>query len=325
MLRKPDDKTVNYSTVAIIGDPGSYKTLLASTFPHAYFLDVDGGAAHTGCYRQGDIPKSKAGYQLVKKEIDALRRLTPGADGLLMHTVDGTTFPVGTVVLDTLDETQILASLGISSGDPRKYYKELLRKLRDEIIYPLKDINAHVIVIAHTKTWQVDGEQKAAGQVTRRTLALEGAVRNALPGWFDVILHIVNERGGKRTMLTQPTFKGQWEFLAKDRYHVFGGKQFEVKMVGDRPDPSLAQLILERTSGGVKPVQVESARARVKSAWMDRAKTKRIIGAKPNDAEIVLLKSILGDAYVDLERFEEDFDKLLDLGLELIDNYKEEE
>lgn len=324
MLRGPNDKTVNYSTVAIIGDPGSYKTLLASTFPHAYFLDADGGAAHTGCYRQGDIPKSKDGYQLVKKEIEALGRLTPDTDGLLMHSVDGTSFQVGTVILDTLDETQILASFGVPNNDPRKYYKELLRRLRDEIIYPLKNINAHVIVIAHTKTWQVDNEQKAAGQVTQRTLALEGAVRNALPGWFDVILHIVNERGGKRTMLTQPTFKGQWEFLAKDRYHVFGGKTFDVKMIGDRPDPGLAQLILERTSGGVKPVQLDSERARVKSGFMVRAKERHLIGAKPTTNEIKRLKIVLGDIYVDLETLTEGFDEHLVRGIELINNYKEE-
>jgi len=325
MLRTPDDKTVNYATVALIGDPGSYKTLLASTFPYVYFLDADGGAAHTGCYRLGDIPKTKAGYQLVKKEIGALGRLTPGTDGLLMHTVDGTTFSVGTVVLDTLDETQILASFGLPSGDPRKYYKELLRRLRDEIIYPLKNINAHIIVIAHTKTWQVDNEQKAAGQVTRRTLALEGAVRNALPGWFDVILHITNERNGKRTMLTQPTFKGQWEFLAKDRYHVFGGKQFEVKMVGDRPDPGLAQLILERTSGGVKPVQVSNERERVKAGFMQRAKDKRLMSAKPTGDEVRLLKTVLGDVYTELDTLTEDFDAHLERGFELINNYKEAE
>jgi hypothetical protein len=325
MLRGPTDNTINYSTVALIGDEGSYKTLLASTFPHAYFIDVDGGAAHTRCWRLGDIPKNAHGYRQVKDEIAKLERLTPGKDGLLTHSVDGTSFQVGTVVLDTLDETQILASFGVPQKDPRKYYRELLRRLRDEIVYPLKNINAHVIVVAHTKTWSVDNEQKQAGQITQRTLALEGAIRNALPGWFDVILHIVNEGQGRRMMLTQPTIQGQWRFLAKDRYNVFGGRKYEIKMVGDKPDPSLAQAILERTCGGVKPVQLAAERDRVKGAWVEHAKSRKILGSSPSAEEIRLLKRILGDVYDDVQSATDNFDGLIERGVELINNYKEEE
>lgn len=324
MLRTPRDRTVNYCTACIIGDEGSYKTLLASTFPHPYFLDVDNGAAHTNSYRFCDIPKTAAGYTSVKNEIAKLARLRPGKDGLLTHSMEGETFKVGTVVLDTLDEMQILAGMGVPTGDQRKYYRELLKRLRDEIVYPLKNINAHIIVIAHTRTWDVENDLKAAGQIAQRTLALEGSIRNALPGWFDVILHITNTSANKRMMLTQPTTRGPWRFLAKDRYHVFGGKEYEVKMSGDKPDAALAQMILERTSGGVKPTTILAERDDVKAQWMDRSKERGLMSDNPTKSEIVLLKTILGDCYTDLDTVTDGLDGLLERGLALIDNYEED-
>lgn len=324
MLRKPDDNTVNYFSAAIIGDPGSYKTLLASTFPHAYFIDVDGGAAHTGCYRMCDIPKTASGFSQVRNEIASLVRLVPGEDGLLEHNVDGVRFKVGTVVVDTLDELQVLASFGLSKSDSRAYYKELLRRLRDEIVYPLKNVNAHTIVVAHTKTWGVSNDQRDAGQVTQRTLALEGAIRDALPGWFHVILHVVNWNGGKRMLLTQMTRKGPWEYLAKDRYHVFGGRQFEIKMEGDKPSPHLAKMIIERTSGGVNQTQIISERDRVKGLLIAEAQSIGVLDNPPKPGQLDALKEILGDVYIALNEATSGFDDLEKEGIKLIRSKHEE-
>lgn len=325
MLREPQDQTVNYATMAIIGASGTYKTLLASMAPNAYIIDADNGAAHAGCYRMSDIPTDATGFGQIKKEIAALARLTPGSDGLLHHQVDGAKFKVGAVVIDTLDKVQMLAGLAIghpkSARDTRSYYRRLKQSIQQDIIYPLQRVNAHIIVVNHTKLRTADSDAKAAGETDVVTLLLEGSVRDTFFDWFDVVLHIVQRRAD-RVMLTQPTFVGPRHLMAKDRYHVFGGKEYILKIKDGKPQASLMEMVLARTSGGVKSTQITGMRNAVKEQWVAAAKAKGILSNDPTPTEFKLLKSVLEGIYDKVSTMTDGFEDIEIAGLDKIEEYE---
>jgi len=312
-IRKPTDNTVQYFSALIVGDPGSYKTLLASTAKDCYFLDVEGGAAHTGCWRMTFTP-DREGYEKLKQEIRALGRLRPEPDGALTHTVqeDGEshTFPVRTVVIDTLDEAQTLAGFKIGKvvnrygrEDKLRFYGLLLEELRDEIVYPARRINCNVLFIAHTRVYLPD-EARQADVLPEVTLALQGSIRDQLPRWFDVILHLIINQDGSRTLLTQPASSNGKHYMAKDRYHMFRGQSFAIHIgEGGKPDGRFLQTLIDRTSGGIKEGQAsEAARtvSKIKSEWIAAAMQARLVRDVKSEAELARLKEVLGDAYAQL-------------------------
>ena len=323
MLGTPKDITDNYATMGIIGASGTYKTLLASLAPHAYFIDADNGAAHTGCYRMRHIPTDTTGFGMIKKEIAKLAQLQPGPDGLLTHQVDGVEFKIGAVVIDTLDKVQTLASLSIANlkRDKFKYYGRLKEMIQQDIIYPLQRINAHVIVVNHTKLRTADSEAKAAGETDTVSLLLEGSVRDTFFDWFDVVLHIVQRRTD-RVMLTQPTFVGPRHLMAKDRYHVFGGEEYILKIKDGKPQASLMEMVLARTSGGVKSTQVTGMRNMVKEAWVAAAKAKGILGNEPTPTEFKVLKGVLVGIYDEVATMTDGFGDIEIAGLNKIEEYE---
>ena len=322
-LRKPSDRHIPYATILLVGDPGSYKTLLASTAPSAYILDADDGAAHTGVHGHYGFPIGAQGYDEILNEIKALSRLRPGSDGLLTHTLDSEKFRVGTVVIDTLDEVQSWAgakakplSQRYGKFDSRMYYR-LLKEYMKDLITAARQINAHLVFVAHTKTYLSDEDRKAKKLATV-TLALEGRIRDEILGWVDVMLHLVNRQDGTRQLLTQPSVvDGRW-LEAKDRYHLFQGKAYTVKFRGDKPDPAIMQTILDITTGGVKATHLAKERAAVKTAWVDEARRCGIIkGVAPTKEEGANLKVVLGNLYDEVATAE-DLDALREAGLSKI-------
>jgi len=279
-LRKPSDRHIPYATILLVGDPGSYKTLLASTAPSAYILDADDGAAHTGVHGHYGFPIGAQGYDEILNEIKALSRLRPGSDGLLTHTLDSEKFRVGTVVIDTLDEVQSWAgakakplSQRYGKFDSRMYYR-LLKEYMKDLITAARQINAHLVFVAHTKTYLSDEDRKAKKD-------------------------------------------GRW-LEAKDRYHLFQGKAYTVKFRGDKPDPAIMQTILDITTGGVKATHLAKERAAVKTAWVDEARRCGIIkGVAPTKEEGANLKVVLGNLYDEVATAE-DLDALREAGLSKI-------
>jgi len=325
-LRKPSDRHIPYATILLVGDPGSYKTLLASTTPSAYILDADNGAAHTGVHAHYGFPISAQGYDEILKEIEVLGRLRPGNDGLLTHTLDGEEFKVGTVVIDTLDEVQSWAgakakpnSQRYGKFDSRTYYR-LLKNYMKDVVTAARQINAHLVFVAHTKTYLSD-EDRQAKKLATVTLALEGRIRDEMLGWVDVMLHLVNRQDGSRQLLTQPgVVDGRW-LEAKDRYHLFQGKTYTVQFKGDKPDSAIMQTILDITTGGVKATHLAKERTAIKAAWVDAARGRGLIkGNVPTQEEGASLKVVLGSLY-DNVATADDLNDLREAGLGKIEDW----
>lgn len=259
-----DSPRVSHATVLILGEPKLGKTLLAATWPRPYFLDVDDGAGHTKAPRM-TFPKSPAGFKLLEGEVKRLANLKPGDDGLLDHTVEGTSFKVGTVVLDSVTEAQLLAGLGIKTGsDTRRYYGDL-RKAMLGMMTTFRAIHAHLILVCHAKA-RMDEESK----LTFVGIDLEGSIRDTLPKWVDLAMHVVADpmQPARRTIITQPTRKSNTVYFAGDRYHLFEGKEYDL-WAGDQINAAMAQHVLQICMGGLRP-QAEQAGPWIEwKSWMD--------------------------------------------------------
>lgn len=241
---------VPFATVIIMGDPKLGKTRLAAQFPRPYFLDVDNGAAHTGSPRM-TFEKNARGYAECVAEIKRLALLKPGADGLLHHKVDGFEFPIGTVVLDSISEFQVLAAAMLIRGaDTRKFYGDLRYAVRDPITM-FRSIDANLVIVAHTAT---KTEERSAGKHKEVWdwvgVGLEGSVRDDLLKWVDLMLNIVNDpQKGQQYIITRETTIGQRIFQAGDRYNLFHGQQLPL-LVNDNLNPEVVPTILGIVAGG---------------------------------------------------------------------------
>lgn len=332
MIRKPSDNRVQYFFGLIIGGTGAYKTLLASTAKDTLFLDPEDGSAHTGCWAI-TYTSDAGGYNKLKQDILALGRLRPDEDGVLHYSrtsEDGEAFeiPVRTVVLDSLDVAQKLCSFGLSTGNLMQFYGKLLREMENEIIYPLKRINANVIIIAHNREFQPADSDKAKGVLPTVWLALDGSIRDRVDKHFDTIMHLVIGQDGKRTLLTQPEVRDGRFYQAKDRYYVYEGRSFDLKIDKEtgKPPAEIMDTILERTSGGItedNQAVAKKAVADVKTAWIKAAQAEKaleIVDMRKPEHRAKLVK-VLGDVYEQLTV--ENIERLEDLRIVGIERIKD--
>lgn len=296
MLYTPTQNKVPYANILLIGEPKVGKTLLASTIPHAYFLDLEEGASSTGCYRQ-TFTKDASGFKTLKRELEALARLKPDEDGLLHHTVGDHELLVGAVVIDSIDELQLVADLTIKKVG-LQYWGDMLKLMRG-IVTTARRINAHLVCIAHARDVAGDGDAVDVG------LALQGGIRSQLPRWFDVLLHLVTLPGGA-TILTGTTTIGKKTYLAGDRHYAFEGKRYPLRWANGKPDAEIMGTILAATTGGAKEeltvdpdAMAEKLSAEVKGATQSTLNTWPDLKAwiEQQDRDIEEAKAVLQEKH----------------------------
>jgi hypothetical protein len=177
-------------------------------------LDLENGAdsAHPGQVRKIDIPTDEKTLATVKNTVAQIGKC-PFEDGAL-QTKYG---PVQTLVVDSMDAIQqAVMDFSILKGHKTKMERQdwgtILNMVRPTLLM-LRNLPIHVVVTAHTKTR--DGEQNRSGVMD---LAVQGALKDQMPRWFDVILHIAELPNARRALVTQGQIWNQYRWLAKDRH-----------------------------------------------------------------------------------------------------------
>lgn len=166
----------------IVGQPGSGKTLLSSTFPNTYYLSAEAGLMSVA---DRHIRGTKITESSQMKEVAMmLEQAREARSGLL-----GIEGPVDTVVLDTIDEIQQiyinerLRDEKLNALRPLDYgwlateMKTILRRFRN--------LDAHVIWTCHEKK---DVEQETS-RVTYEP-GLQGQISEWVPGAVDLALSL---------------------------------------------------------------------------------------------------------------------------------------
>jgi len=207
--------------VLILGRPGVGKTRLAGTFPNPYYLQLEPDGCTSGFPGITDdaildIPMSAGTLDALDKTLDAFMR----ADASNGHVELKSGYKVQTVILDSIDAIQQTVATfdPMLKGKLKWSYDEwgiLLNKVRP-INMKLQALPLHVVMVAHTRTFEAEGR----GQPGVMTLSVQGALARELPRWFSCILHIVEGPNMKRKVATQPTIYRGYRVEAKDRHDL---------------------------------------------------------------------------------------------------------
>jgi hypothetical protein len=262
-LRKPGQGVrIPYVAVVLLGDPKIGKTRMAGMFPDAYFMDFDEGAGHVDAV-SNTYPRNATGFDVALTEVKRMARLQPDETGALQHTVDGYTFPVRTLVLDTLTELQNYGRLKLEANNnyfnKQRFYGDILDVMR-EFITVARSVNCNLVMNVHTKTKvEEEGEGRNKQVWESVDIRLEGSIRDLLPGWADAILYLVNDpKQGKKFVLTQETRIGHRIYMAGDRDHIFQGQQLPLYKNGNGSlNADIVKKLLSITEGGQRIQEVE--------------------------------------------------------------------
>jgi len=264
-IHAPNDNKVDFLYVGVVGDPGSGKTQLCGTIPHAFFIDADDGASNIN-RPSVTFPYNARGYEEIKQLVQAMVRLQPDENNML--TVPGTSYKFRTLVIDTLNLVQQRLAISIPpERNTMRWYGKLLKTLVDDIITPTKQINANVVLIMHSAKEETESlKLESRGEVKERELdgtlslpsmkiSLAGSISKLLPGLFDATAYIALTQTGKRLIITQPRQIGTRYIsgdVAKDRYYLFGGRDIEWTFVNGKPNTDVFAKIFEKTRGGTR-------------------------------------------------------------------------
>ena len=241
--------TLGPSRTLIIGEPGSGKTRLAATWPEPLFLDSEFGAGSTGANRMLVRP----GPEALPILDGTLKKLSNARyeDGALWIQIEDEDIPVRTLVIDSIDAFQ--------QGEKQRIMKENRRttmQMQDwgtlldrmtPIMHTWSGLPIHVVVIAHVKESSPD--DSSMGQVG---LAVQGGFKDAMPRWFDYILHLRGRDRENRMVFTQPVVVSNVKYLAKDRHGTFNTlledekAYFQIEEVDNLPERKVADLIRKR-------------------------------------------------------------------------------
>lgn len=209
------DKTLA-ARVCIMGDPGVGKTRLAGTFPHPFFIDCENGAG-TATPEGPNRLVIPMGATLVNDVKDALKKLNkqkPDAEGFITYR----DMKIGTVVLDSADAIQQAAKVfSILRGRTKMERADwgTLLEIMTPVLLEWQSLPINAIIIAHTK--RRAGETKRPGELG---FSVQGALKDQMPRWFSIIMHIMAGTDGARYVVTQPMIHKNNRIQAKDRHNV---------------------------------------------------------------------------------------------------------
>ena len=214
----PGADRVSPPHILILGEPGTGKTRLAATFPSPLFIDTEPDGAASALPEPPArifVPVSAIMLKDIQNHIISLKK-KPFNDGA--YDFDG--LPVRTLVIDSLDQVQrAVQTFEILKGRTKMQMQDwgvLLEKM-----YPLvlewSSLPINVVVVGHTKR-----VLKEDGGMSENTLAVRGALKDELPGWFSMILHVTSGVEGQRSLVTQPMISRGVRYTAKDRHNVLG-------------------------------------------------------------------------------------------------------
>jgi len=209
--------------VLILGAPGAGKTRLAGTFPDPLFIDLENGAstAHRGEVNRIDVPTDANTLGKLIQITDQIAKAKSNGPGTV---ISPTGKPVRTLVVDSIDAVQqAVADFQILQGRrfqmQQRDWGELLMRMRP-IDLKLRSLPVHVVVVAHTKVRDSDSE-KGVGVMD---LSVQGALRDQMPRWYDVILHISETTSAdERLVYTDRIVHNRHRWLAKDRHRLLVG------------------------------------------------------------------------------------------------------
>lgn len=241
-------------TVMILGQPGTGKTRLAGTFPKPLFIDIDKGASTAIRGKKSpnriQLNMSASTRREVKTILNKLSTCEP-EDGVITYEIEGQEVEIGTVVIDTLSALQEACQIyevmqGARVMDWDKY--DVLLSLMQELVPEWQNLPVHAVINCHSKKRDAEGEQ---WDEVKPNLA--GSIRDRLPKWFDLILHLTVGKNGVRYVITDEVVINGVKYLAKDRHgelnHLLeeGVKYIELDNLDGYPDSTIADVIV----GGV--------------------------------------------------------------------------
>lgn len=225
-------ETDRHLNALILGNPGSGKTLMASTFPNPFYASCEGGLLSV---RKRKVPSHEVKKSSEMDEIIRLMRQSPEVREKQLG------MPVDTLVIDTLDNFQklikreILAQSGKSAPTMQEW--GILGEKMRSYVAAIRGLDMNVVVTCHLKRLQ----DEDTGKVSIVPL-LEGGYRDEAPGDFDIVgileskqrkVVVPGEKEAKtvtnRILRTVPDYSSDW---LKDRSGVLPA-EFDVNLTDD--------------------------------------------------------------------------------------------
>lgn len=212
----------------IVGEPGSGKTLIASTFPKPFFVSAEGGLMSIA-HKQIPFADVSSSDDLHKVKMLLENRVFAEANGLEIQTV----------VIDTIDEIQrILMSERMEAEKIDTFRIQDWGWLGEQmaaICRGFRNMPYHVVFTCHLK----ESKDDDTGSTYFRP-ALSGSIQEQLPGYVDLSMcirvqqevKVEDDRAVnvmKRKLITYPTKK--FPFL-KDRSGKLP-KELDVDLAND--------------------------------------------------------------------------------------------
>ena len=244
-------------SVLVLGEPGVGKTRFAGTFPSPLFLDYEQGcssATPNGRPLTLEVATEKSTLTTTRKIVAAIKKgeFDPET-GLVTFVYDGHKMSCATLVIDTIDVIQLACKQFDILTARDKMEREDWDVILNRMAPLMMDLNAlpiHVVVTAHTKKREAFRDRKGIQHPGEAAIAMQGSIRNQLPGWFDLILHMITVDGrGRRAIVTGPKTLQGYKLLAKDRHglldHTLNDKGFIPQPLGENgyPVPDIANII----------------------------------------------------------------------------------
>ena len=281
-----DKNVMAYTAFALVGGPGAGKTNLAGSLPGAYFLDIEDRAILTGRPR-ATFTYTAEGYKDFVNELNTVANLRPENDGWLAHPQG---FRFNTLIIDTLNEVQRLASIGIPKGyDTRAFYGKLLDTIQYDVLDTLKRANVNVGLIIHStvrdpdmdKNKVIEREVSGATSLPEAGLALDGGIRERVMRWVCAAWYVEQDQAGNRWLLTTTQNMGSRVIIPKDTFHLGGGKNVQFTLAKDasgnvRPSTNLLTEILSMTSGGIKETFLAHIKTELRNSLITAAKAVKM-------------------------------------------------